>query len=93
MEQRINVFEAISNMRALTQAGEHFSMAFMSCDTSREKSGGLVEVPKARLRSAAADDAYRNSEHMLDYLDVSSNIPGRCYQILIMYFNDKRIEI
>ena len=68
-------------------------MAFMSCDTSREKSRGLIEVPKARLRSGAADNAYKNSEHMLDYLDVNSNIPGRCYQILLMYFNGIRIEI
>jgi hypothetical protein len=93
MEQRINIFDAIAKMRDLTKRGEHFSMAFMSCDTSREQSKGLIEVPKARLRSAAAENAYRNSEHILDYLDVETNIPGRCYQILLMYFNNTRIEI
>jgi len=93
MDGRINIFDAIEKMRELSKKGEHFSMAFMSCDTSREKSNGLVEVPKAKLRSAAADNAYKNSEHILDYLDIDSNIPGRCYQILIMYFNGIRIEI
>ena len=94
MEKRtINLYEAIMQMRKLTKADETFSIAFMSCDTSREKSSGLVELTKVKLRSGAADKDYKNSEYMIDYLNVENNIHGRFYEILLMYFNGMKITL
>jgi len=94
MEKRtINIYEAISQMRKLTQENTDFSIAFMSCDTSREKSSGMVELTKVKLRSGAADNAYKNSEYIIDYLNIETNIPGRFYEILLMYFNGMKITL
>jgi len=89
----INIYDAVSMMRDLTKKGMDFSIAYMSCDTSREKSAGLIELPKVRLRSNASDDAFRNSKHLINYLNVETNIPGRFYQILLMYFNGMKVEV
>ncbi len=91
--RRIKIYDAISQMRKLTEKGETFSLAFMSCDTSREKSSGMVELTKVKLRSGAADDAFRNSGHVINYLNVETNIPGRFYQILLMYYNGMKVEL
>lgn len=94
MEKRtINIYDAVSMMRELSKKGEHFSIAFMSCDTTKEKSSGFIELPKVRLRSNASDDAFRNSKYLINYLNVETNIPGRFYQILLMYFNGMKVEV
>jgi len=95
MEEKrsINIYDAISQMRKLSRAGETFSIAFMSCDTSREKSSGMVELVKAKLRAPAVDDAYKNAQYIINYLNVETNIPGQFYQILLMYYNGMRITL
>jgi len=94
MEKKsINIYDAITQMRELTKQGENFSIGFMSCDTTRKQSAGFVELPKVRLRSGAGDDAFKNSRHIINYLNVESNIPGRFYQILLMYFNGMKISL
>jgi len=92
-KRSINIYDAISQMRKLSRAGETFSIAFMSCDTSREKSSGMVELVKAKLRAPASDDAFKNSQYMINYLNVETNIPGQFYQILLMYYNGMRITL
>ena len=91
MKRTIKLYDAISQMREATKRGETFSIGFMSCDTSRERSAGFIELPKVKLRSAAGDEAYRNSKHIIDYLNVETNIPGRFYQILLMYYNEMKV--
>jgi hypothetical protein len=94
MEKRtINIYDAISEMRKLTKMNENFSVAFMSCDTSREKSSGMVELQKVKLRSGAGDDAFKNSDYIINYLNVETNIPGKFYQILLMYFNEMKVTL
>jgi hypothetical protein len=94
MEKRgINIYDAVSRMRALTKEGKEFSIAFMSCDTTREKSSGLVEVPRVKLRSGTGDEMFKNSQYIINYLNIETNIPGRFYQILLMYFNGLKIEL
>lgn len=94
MEKKaINLYDAIAQMRQLSSEGKDFSMAFMSCDTTREKSAGMVEVPRAKLRSSASDDAHKNSKHLINFLNVETNIPGRFYQILLMYFQGMKVEV
>ena len=92
MEKRtINLYEAIAEMRKLTKSDTTFSVAFMSCDTSREKSSGMVELTKVKLRSSPGDEAYKNAQYIIEYLNVETNIPGRFYQILLMYFNGMKV--
>lgn len=92
MENRvIKVYDAIAQMRELTKREEHFSIGFMSCDISRELSTGFVELPKVKLRSSGGDNAFMNSKYIINYLNVETNIPGRFYQILLMYFNGAKV--
>lgn len=91
--QSINIYDAISQMRKLSKEDKTFSIAFMSCDTSRERSSGMVELTKVKLRSPAPDDAFKNSQYIISYLNVETNIPGQFYQILLMYYNEMRITL
>lgn len=92
MENRtINIYDAVSKMREATKKGENFSIAFISCDTTRGKSSGFVELPKVKLRDGASDDAFINSKYIINYLNVETNIPGRFYQILLMYYNGMKV--
>jgi hypothetical protein len=63
----IIIYDAIEQMRSLTKDGKEFSMALMSCDTTKGKSSGMVELPGVRLRSGAEDDSFKNSQFIIKY--------------------------
>lgn len=93
MEKKMHLFDAIAEMRKLTHEGEHFSIAFMSCDMGRQRSSGLKEIPKARLRSATPKEHNQYSDYMLNFLDVTLNRPGHFWQPCLLYFNEFKIEL
>ena len=78
-------------MRETTAKGDTFSMVFMSYSKSRQKSDGVVQVQKARLRAATAKDNNSLADYMLNFLDIDRNIPRQMYQVLLMELNGKRV--
>lgn len=91
-DNRIQLFEAIRQMRHLSTMGVPFSFSFATCSLERRETHGIKHVNNALLRPAAASDDFKNASHMLFYLD-DDRQPKHCYQILLMYFNGMRIYI
>ena len=93
MENTITIWDAIRGMREATAANESFSMVFMSYDQSRQKSHGPVQVRMAKLRAATPADQNKNADYMLNFLDLDTNQPRQMYQVCLMEFNGKRVQI
>lgn len=87
------MYSAIDEMRKLTEKGQHFSIAFMSHDETRQKSKGLIEKTKVCLRKSTSIEQNQYAEFMLNMLDVETNIPFQCWKPCLMYFNGLKIEL
>ena len=92
-EFSISLWDALRQMREITGAGGTFGMVFMSYDRGRQKSHGVVSIPKARLRHATPKDQNRNAHYMINFLDVDINQPKQMYLITLMEFNGNRIIV
>lgn len=89
----MEVFEAIKRMRDLSDKGIPFSFSFMSFSEDKGKSHGVVEVRKARLNKQSTIDQNKNTDIMLNYMDLETNMNGRCYQPLLMELNGQKLEL
>jgi hypothetical protein len=92
MVEEIPLYEAIKQMRSLTAAGAHFSFTHATYNRDRRSTEGIRVVKKAILRPAAKGDDIANSDHKLFYFDEEIRKPRNCWQILIMYFNGKKVK-
>lgn len=93
MEQTIDLFSAITQMRELSKAERAFSFSFMSYNRSRQTSDGVVSVNKAILRPGSTEKDTDFSDFLLNYRDLETGKNHRCYQVTIMYFNNKKVTI
>lgn len=93
MENSIDIWDAIRDMRKITANGKTFSMVFMSYDQGRKISKGAEIITRAKLRPGTKTEQNRNADYMLNFLDVDKNLPRQMYQICLMEFNGKRIRV
>lgn len=89
----MDVFEAIKKMRELTGKGIPFSFSFMSYSMDKNKSDGIIEVSKAKLRKQSKIEDNRFADIMINYYDVESHEYGQCYQPLLLEFNGVSLEL
>lgn len=89
----MKLYEAIAEMRRISKSGGSFSFAFMSCDSSRKASSGVVYVRAARLLKRENTKYNRHAEDMERYINLDTMEARRFWQPLLMFFNGNRIEI
>ncbi len=89
----MDLYEAIAKMRAISERGGTFSFTFMSYSEDKGKSNGVVEVAHARLRKQSTIEKNRNADIMLNYVNLDTLEYGRCYQPLLMEFNNNTLEL
>lgn len=87
----MNVFEAITEMRRLSREGGSFSFSFMSYNSTRGTSDGVVYVRRGILRKRESEDDNRNAELIEAYTDLETGEPRRFYQPLLMTFNGQKL--
>lgn len=80
-------------MRKISRSGGSFSFTFMSCDTGRKRSSGVVHVRSARLLKRESVKYNNHAEDMERYIDLDSMEARRFWQPLLMFFNGNKIEI
>lgn len=90
MTDTINIWDAIRQMRRISDRKGTFSMIYMGYSITRGTSDGIVEVGKARLRPQDNPPG-QYSDHMLNYTDLDNNTFNHFWQPLLMYFNNKRV--
>lgn len=93
--ETIDLYAAIAEMRKLSANGDCFSFAFMSYNRDSQKSDGMVYVKRALLRPAARADDIVNADFKLFYIDLDhpDNQNRNCWQPVLMYFNQTKIEL
>ena len=89
----MTVYEAIKEMRRLTAAGAFFSFSFMSYSRDRQKSEGIVEVRKAKLRKRGDKKYNQFAEIMEEYLEVDTNQPKHFYHPALLTFNGQKLTL
>jgi hypothetical protein len=89
-EETIDLYEAIKQMRQLSQQGKTFSIVHSTLNRERNTCDGLRYVNAAHLRPAAKGDDVINADHKLFYFDEDIQAPRVCWQPLIMFFENKK---
>lgn len=89
----ISLYEAITQMRKLSQKEKSFSFTHATYSSDKKSGDGIRTVRSARLRPAAKGDDITKANYKLFYFDEDLNLPRNCWQILIMYFNGKKVVI
>ena len=92
MPQSINIWDAIRQMRAISQKKGSFSITFMSYSRERRKSDGIIEISNARLRPQDSPPG-QYSDFMLNYVDIDNGEAYHFWQPCLMYFNNQRIKM
>lgn len=93
MVEEIALYDAIKQMRKLTSQDQTFCFVHACYDRNRQSSEGIRVVKQARLRPAAKDDDVQNADFKLFYFDEEIQKPRNCWQILIMYFEGKKVVL
>lgn len=88
--QKIDLYEAIEQMKRISVAGGTFSMKFRKWNSQTLSGGDLVTVNAARLRPKAADENIANASYKLFFTDTETGLARNCWQMLIMEFNGRR---
>ncbi|MEI7723471.1 MAG: hypothetical protein WCK09_00345 [Bacteroidota bacterium] len=90
-EETIDLYEAIREMRKLSQQDKSFSFVHATLNRDKDTSEGIRYVKSAHLRPAAKGDDLVNADDKIFYFDEEIEKPRVCWQLLIMYFDDKRV--
>lgn len=80
-------------MRRISKSGGSFNFAFMSCDTGRRTSEGVVYVRSARLLKREDPRYNSHAEDMERYVNLDTMEYRRFWHPLLMFFNGNKIEI
>lgn len=87
----MNVYDAIDQMRKITKKHGTFSFSFMSYDSTRGQSKGIVTVPHARLRPRHQDmDPLGIMEA---FVNTDNGEARNFYQPLLLTFNGQKCEL
>lgn len=89
----MTVYEAIEEMRRISNRGGEFSFTFMSYAQRRDHSHGTVTVNRARLRQRPPTNQNANAEIMEAYVDLDTGDAKQFYQPLVMLFNGQKTEL
>ncbi len=94
MVETITVYKAIEEMRKLSRQGKSFSLVHATYDRTRKVDcKGLTYVRNAILRRAAKDEQVVDSKFKLYYFDRDIEEHRVCWQPLIMFFNEMKVEL
>jgi hypothetical protein len=92
-EETIDLYEAIKQMRKLSQEDKSFSFVHATWNRDTCTTNGIRAVNSARLRPAAGGDDLSNADYKLFYFDEDLHEPRICWQMLIMYFNGIKVVL
>ncbi len=90
MNETIDLYEAIKEMKKISLAGGTFSMKFRKWNRQTLSGGEMVTVRAARVRPKASDEKIAYSSYKLYFTDTETGRARNCWQPLIMEFNGRR---
>ena len=87
----MNVYEALAEMRRMSERDESFEFSFMSYNPSEGRSEGVVYVRRGILRHRETEAHNRNADIIEAYTDLETGEHRRFYQPLLMTFNGEKV--
>ena len=88
----MKIYEAIKQMREMTERGEEFAFSFMSYSLTRDVSHGEVFVEHAQLVKNQKDAKNSYQDYMLTYQDTDTGQAHQLWQPLLMSFQHKPLD-
>jgi hypothetical protein len=91
----ISIAKAIEQMRNLTNSSIPFSIGFITCNTTNEKSKGYKVVNKCLLRKGLPSDSSDKADILIAYLDCDDKNEDKnrfFYYPLLMMFNGMKVQ-
>lgn len=89
----MKLYDAINEMRRISREGGSFSFSFMSYNSSKNTSDGVVLVPNAKLLKRESEKYNKHAEMMERYLNLDTMEARRFWHPLLMTFNNETIEV
>ncbi len=89
----MTVYEAIREMKELTDKGQTFSFSFMSYSIDKNKSHGIVTIEHAKLRASNRKERTRYNDYLLNFVDMDTFEEKSCWQPLLLEFNGKTLDL
>lgn len=85
-------YEALKQMRKLSDDNIPFSFSFLSCNLTTQQSDGFKEVSKAKLRVGLSSELGIKSRSLIGYFDLETNENRWFYLPLLTSFNQYTIK-
>ena len=89
----MNVYEALSVMRRMSENGESFEFSFMSYNPTAGTSEGVVYVRRGILRHRETVEHNKNADIIEAYTDLETGGHRRFYQPRLMTFNGQKTTL
>lgn len=89
----MKLYDAINEMRRLSHEGKPFSFSFMSYNSSKGTSDGVVYVRQGRTMMRERLDFNQNAEQQERYMDLDTMQPRRFWHPLLMTFNGEKVTV
>lgn len=89
--ETISLYHAISEMRYITSQGGYFSFMHATYNRDKRTTSGIREVKRAQLRPAPSGSDIAKANYKLFYYDDIFREDRNCWQMLIMFFNGKKV--
>jgi len=93
MNNEIDLYEAIKQMRILSGKNKFFSFRHATYNREKQTTEGIRTVERALLRPAASTDNIVNADSKLFYRDETIKENRVCWQPLIIEFNGQRVKL
>jgi len=85
-------YEALKQMRKLSDDNIPFSFSFLKCNLSTKQSDGFKEIKKAKLRVGLSSEHGIKSRSLIGYIDLETNQDRWFYLPLLTSFNQYEIK-
>lgn len=89
----MKLYDAINEMRRLSREGKPFSFSFMSYNSSKGTSDGVVYVRQAKTMMRERLEFNQNAEQQERYMDLDTMQPRRFWHPLLMTFNGEKVTV
>lgn len=89
----MKLYEAIDEMRRLSKEGIPFSFTYMSYNSTKGTSDGIVHVQQARLIKRESEQFNKFAEDQERYYNLTTGEVRRFWHPLLMFLNGETVKI
>ena len=89
----MDLYDALHEMRRLSEKNIPFSFTFMSCNLTDGTSDGVIQVHHARFLSREVKQRHKDADIVERYVNLDTMETRHFYQPLLMTFNGNKVTL